>query len=455
MPKYVGASTIIEHKGLAKLKTFCANNKPFLICRDETITDVGIDGEIEICNQNINGKTEASGERIKFQLKTTESDNSYIHDEDDNQFIFYASKNDIEYWNKHNQDIILIIYDVRKDTLYGRKITNSDYRINNKKQKSIPVQFKKPECVLSETNYDFQKKYSAIIKGRLNYDLHEPATSNLIKLLKHPRILYTYTARYSKKENVYRSLPNPDYILPEFILYDKLLYTFVKLNIHDEYIKNKLIIPESMETINYYKITNDNVIRNHYSELLRIYFKKYFGNKGIYLNKEHNRFYFSLKVGEKVRIINTRTRKRDRVMTKEVAKYYTYGKYQFYKHLAFSLEFLHYDNIYLSITPTYLITSNGKIPVEGKMASKFIIPQINREYNQTVANQIHTIYSYLANYEGKIVIDNTDNVEIEISKYIELNLPFSISNDDKGFANYIKKEKQKQSDKIKIRLFNE
>ena len=49
MPKLIGRSTIVEHKGLAKLKTFCANNIPFLVCRDETITDVGIDGEIEVC----------------------------------------------------------------------------------------------------------------------------------------------------------------------------------------------------------------------------------------------------------------------------------------------------------------------------------------------------------------------------------------------------------------------
>jgi len=40
MGKFIGKGTIIEHKGLAKLKTFCANNIPFLVCRDETVTDV-------------------------------------------------------------------------------------------------------------------------------------------------------------------------------------------------------------------------------------------------------------------------------------------------------------------------------------------------------------------------------------------------------------------------------
>lgn len=115
MPKYIGKGTVTEHKGLAKLKTFCANNSPFLVCRDETITDVGIDGEIEISLTNEDGKIEATGERIKFQLKSTESDNSYIQEESEREFKFYASKDDVEYWAKHKQDVLLIIYDVRKD----------------------------------------------------------------------------------------------------------------------------------------------------------------------------------------------------------------------------------------------------------------------------------------------------------------------------------------------------
>ncbi len=37
MPKYIGKGTVTEHKGIAKLKTFCANNTPFLVCRDEQL----------------------------------------------------------------------------------------------------------------------------------------------------------------------------------------------------------------------------------------------------------------------------------------------------------------------------------------------------------------------------------------------------------------------------------
>ncbi len=97
MPKYIGRGTVTEHKGLAKLKTFCAKKTPFLVCRDETITDVGINGEIEISLTNEYGKIEATGERIKFQLKSTESDNSYIQSESDSEFKFYANRDDVNF----------------------------------------------------------------------------------------------------------------------------------------------------------------------------------------------------------------------------------------------------------------------------------------------------------------------------------------------------------------------
>ena len=141
MPKFIGKGTVTEHKGLAKLKTFCATNVPFLVCRDETITDVGIDGEIEISLKNEDGKIEATGERIKFQLKSTESENSYIQDESENEFKFYASKDDVEYWGKHKQDVLLIIYDVRKDKLYGKKISMNDFITQKQTKVKYPVFF--------------------------------------------------------------------------------------------------------------------------------------------------------------------------------------------------------------------------------------------------------------------------------------------------------------------------
>lgn len=456
MPKYIGKGTVTEHKGIAKLKTFCANNTPFLVCRDETITDVGIDGEIEISLTNEEGKIEATGERIKFQLKSTESDNSYIQEEDDNEFKFYANKDDVEYWAKHKQDVLLIIYDVRKDKLYGKKITLNDFKTQSQTKVKYPIFFRKEECLLEAKNFDFHKKYSTSIKQRLNFDHHEPALTNLFRVRKFPKVLFTYEMDFKKKETVYKSVPE-NTIIPEFIIYNQIIYTFVEPKNQSEYFKTHLIKTATEKNIQFRNVVHDKDMRNHFVELIRIYFKKFLGSKGIYLNKDHNRFYFGIKKEEAVRSIFAKTRKQGRRTPKEVAKFYTYGKYEFFRHTAFEIEFLHAESMYMCITPTYFITTDGKTPSDGKLASKFIITQKSREYNPNVANNVHTIFSYLSNPEGDgITVPNQDNIEIEFSSYIPQLLPFSITTDDKGFPDYLKRQrKSKEKAAVQTLFANE
>jgi hypothetical protein len=301
---------------------------------------------------------------------------------------------------------------------------------------------------LKQTIFDFHKKYSTSIKQRLDFDLHEPAITNLFRVRKFPKILYTYKTDFTKKDTVYKSVPK-NTIISEFLIYNQIIYTFVEPQNQSEYFKTYIIKPESEKTIHFKNVAHDKNMRNHFVELIRIYFKKYLGAKGIYLNKDYNRFYFTIKKDEGVRSILAKTRKQGRRTHKEVAKFYSYGKYQFYRHSAFEIEFIHAESMYMCITPTYFITNDGKNPAEGKLASKFIITQKSREYNPDVANKVYTIFSFLANVEHTgIVVPNADNIEIEFSSFIPQELPFSISTDDKGFPNYLKqqmKAKQKQS----------
>jgi len=454
MSKFIGNNTIVEHKGLAKLKTFCANHIPFLLCRDETITDVGIDGEIEICLKNADGKTEATGERIKFQLKSTESDQSYIRAENDIEFSFYASKNDLEYWIKHQQDVLLIIYDVRNNVLYAKKITKHDFNTQSL-QKRLPIYFNKKDCELTGEQFDFHNKFSTAIKERLNFDTKEPASSNIFRIKKHPKLLYQYLTDFTNKESVYKSLPDKSIILPQFILYDQNVFTFCEPKNQSEYFQEHIIKSEDKQIFQWKDVKTDKIMRNHYSELLRIYLKQFFGSKGIYLNKEHNRFYFGIRQGEAERSIQALTRKRGILSAKQVVKFYSYGKYQFFKHHAFAMEFIHSEDIYVCFTPTYLITADGKNPVDGKTASKFINWMKRREYNPDVANHIQTIFSFLAGKNEDITVSNPDNLEIMLSSWIPFTLPFSIPTDRKGFDRHIKRETKIKVVKSQTILFNE
>jgi len=111
--------------------------------------------------------------------------------------------------------------------------------------------------------------------------------------------------------------------------------------------------------------------------------------------------------------------------------------------------------MYITITPTYLITVDGRNPADGKLSSSYIIRQKSREFNPSVANNIHTIFSYLSNENDDIVIQNSDNIELKISSYIPLKLPFSIPIDDKGFPHYLKKQNEQMIKSSMQSLFNE
>jgi hypothetical protein len=456
MPKYIGKGTVTEHKGLAKLKTFCANNTPFLVCRDETITDVGIDGEIEISLTNEDGKIEATGERIKFQLKSTESDNSYIQEESETEFKFYANKDDVEYWAKHKQDVLLIIYDARKDQLYGKKITMNDFQTQKQTKIKYPAFFRKDECLLDTNNFDFHKKYSTSIKQRLNFDLHEPALTNIFRIRKFPKVIFTYETNFKKKETIFKSIPEGSTV-PEFVIYNQIIFTFVEPRNQGDCFRTQIAKIETEKILHFREITNDKDKRNHFIELIKIYLKKFLRTKGIHYNKDYYRYYFSIKPEEAVRSIFTKTRKQGRKSPKEVAKFYSYGKYQFFRHSAFEIEFIHAESMYMCITPTYFITTDGKTPADGKLASKFIIPQKSREYNPNVANNVHTIFSYLANENGDgITVPNDDGLEIEFSSYIPQKLPFSITTDDKGFPEYLNRQRKiREKESVQTLFANE
>jgi hypothetical protein len=453
MPKFVGQGTITDHKGLARLKTFCANSTPFLICRDETVTDVGIDGEIEITLKNSDGKTEATNERIKFQLKSTESTESYIRDESDDTFKFYAKPDDVGYWTRHKQGVLLIIYDARIGKLYGKRITENDRLSQKQNKKSYPLTFYKKSELLDENNFNFHSKYSESTRNRMSFDLHEPAISNLFRVRKHPKVIYAFDTDFTKKESVYKSVPRKGVKIPEFALYDKTIYTFVPLERLSGHFRKAVIKADSKRVIRFEKVASDRALRNHFVELIKIYVRKFLGTKGIFLNREHNRFYFGIRPNEGHRSIFARTRKRGRKTPKEVVKYYNYGKYSFFRHHAFTLEYVHGENLYLCVTPTYLLTVDGKLCVDGKTAAKFIVPQKAREFNPQVADKIHMVFSFLSGDKEDIAVLNEDGITIEISSYIPLTLPFSIPLDDKGFPQYLKKRRARELGESQRLLF--
>ncbi len=153
----------IDNLGLARLTNFCAKHKPQLSWRETPKDDIGLDGEIELYDKK--GKPHAKV--IKVQLKSTEKDNSYIKNENEKTqtFTFYAEKNHVDYWQKVENDVLLIIYDGRngEEKLYAKRIENID--VESIKTKSVPIEFNKITDLIDEKDNDFVERFLNLNKN--------------------------------------------------------------------------------------------------------------------------------------------------------------------------------------------------------------------------------------------------------------------------------------------------
>ena len=61
MSKIITPQHITGEKGVVKFASFCVQHSPYLIFREETKNDFGIDGEVELTTINIDNKIEATG----------------------------------------------------------------------------------------------------------------------------------------------------------------------------------------------------------------------------------------------------------------------------------------------------------------------------------------------------------------------------------------------------------
>ncbi|OJW74270.1 DUF4365 domain-containing protein [Spirosoma sp. 48-14] len=76
MSKTVLSSHIIGERGVNAFADYCNRHQPYIIWREETKNDFGVDGEVELTEITIDGKTKPTSQILKVQVKSTQHDNS-------------------------------------------------------------------------------------------------------------------------------------------------------------------------------------------------------------------------------------------------------------------------------------------------------------------------------------------------------------------------------------------
>lgn len=395
MGKIVGKNHIIAEKGVVKFSSYCINQKPEILFREETKHDYGVDGEIELTRKNEEGKIEATGEIIKVQLKSTEL-KGYITNETATSFDFIAKDKDLEYWQQHALPVVLIVYFVEEDMLFAKRI-QKDLVLKNRRTRKIS--FSKTEDLL-EGNDDFQNAVGQSFASRVNFDVSEDLYFNFFRV--HlPPVVWEYDCLFSDVTDIFLVIEEHELSpLPKFTLIGKSLYTLEDLNRYNKTFRENILENQTgNKTITKEFILKGADERKIIVQLVNRYLGSYLYHKGIGFQKEYRRYYFlnfnetPLEVKEKenakretFRIEKSKGKSGRADPRAVVAKYTYYEASSFYKHLAFQLSYEWIgEKLYLIIDPKYLYTEDGNNSLENKeritrLTNKLKLSERNTQY---------------------------------------------------------------------------
>lgn len=426
MAKTIPESHITGDKGVAAFHTYCANHQPFILWRPETVNDFGIDGEVELAAKNSNGKLEATGEILKVQIKST-AKGSYIHNETDDAFEFKPRPEDVEYWDKHRLDVVLVIFDDRTNTLYAKQIAKID---EGYYKKNIPIVIGKAENTLAGGDDNFLERFSSAFKQRINFDIQEKLSTNIFKFTKLPKFVYQFDPVMKTPKEIFDKFDRNE--RPTFLFHGNKIHTFFNAITFPKF-KDEVVEYSTINKVSVRELLKDKDSRKIVIELLNLEFKESCYLEKIGFNRKYDRYYFFPDKTSKDRTVYYDAKKRKNT-DRKVVSYKEYKNRSFYKHFAFESKYiLNDDGLFIVFNPQYLFTSDGKTPLaDKKEITKLTNKVTSREWNQQVLNHVHFIFSFLSKGQQKLTLSVIESSEIEISSYNYFIVPFGIPVDNKS-----------------------
>lgn len=332
------------------------------VWRPTTIFDLGVDGEIEICDP-VTG--EATNAILKVQAKATKLP---FQAETESSFEYRCDQRDIDYWLHGNVSVILIIC---------RPETNEAYWVNVKEyfdglatRKSGKVCFDKRANEFSAgsalalknmaLSMDAGVYFAPLLKRDLLY-------TNLLSIesfagqifvaetdLRQPKDVWSHFEQMGKR------------VGSEWILKNKMICSFHDLS---EYPFNTICDQGTVDVFDSseWAFSDDVEMKNDFVRLLKECLREKVRQLGIHKYRQGNQeiFYFAATPNRQRKTVPYKSLRNQ--VSREVFKGYgkkkDSGATAYYRHSAFEGFFVRDEgNWYLEISPTYHFTFDGKRP---------------------------------------------------------------------------------------------
>ncbi len=359
--------------------------------------DVGLDGEIELGKGGA-----ASAKLVKVQVK---SGSSYIRNPTGTSFDFYASSQDLRYWNDANVPVILVVYDPAKGEGCWKPI--QQYLKENPgpltKGRLIPFSRRKDRFVAATfmqlCNLVFPDE--AELTNFLKKKITEPLYSNLLPVLAYPETLFHFQLSESRiAETFEEEVKFPQDFVPHGHGYigfrdprlpgSKIAGAVISNSVEEEkssqYLQNK---------------TTRSKIVGIWNEII----SQYLLSRGL-LQRDKIRFYFQPEKGGKSREIQWDAP--HRTATRKVAYPYVGKQSQrtmFWVHHSIRAQLRNVGGEYfLKLEPGYVFSRDGTNVIQSRDAGALSTSRMSQERNYQVLNHLYFWTWFLANGASEIRI---------------------------------------------------
>jgi hypothetical protein len=329
--KIVPKSKTSEWRGLDRISTIIHGMN--CIWREQEKDDVGVDGEIELCQPRNDGDgLVATGKVVKVQSK---SGKSYIVKDEESSFASPVEEKDLRYWQGLNVPIIYVVYHPKDDSLYWKDV--KAYIAGNPRvfEPPLRIEFDKSADRFDENAYPALCAICASAPERVATDVEETLYTNLLEVLELPKHVYVTSVLPEKRSHFHQRLTGR---IPPYVYKAGTIITLI--DPWDLETALTAVIEGEAKRIGLDEwLTQDPQADSELRALLNSLLHRHLRNIGLSYQKKPRRHFFNEGLAEDAPLRRKwKSIKTGKEHTRLVAKYYEYGRWhKFYRHNALVL----------------------------------------------------------------------------------------------------------------------
>jgi hypothetical protein len=381
--KIVPKSKTSEWRGLDRISTTVHGMN--CIWREQEKDDVGVDGEIELCQPRDDGDgLVATGKVVKVQSK---SGKSYIVKDEELSFAPPVEEKDLRYWQGLNVPVIYVVYHPKDDALYWKDVKAYIANHPDAFEPPLRIEFDKSADRFDASAYPALCSICASAPERVATDVAETLYTNLLEVEELPKHVYVTSVLPEKRSHFHQRLTGRT---PAYVYKSGTVITLIDPREPETAIT--AVVEGEAERMGLGEwLTQDPQADSELRALLNSLLHRHLRSIGLSYQKKPRRYFFNEGLAEDVPLRRKwKSARTGREQPRLVAKYYEYGKsVNFYRHVALDARFERFgDRWAITLHPRLHFTVDGQSAWEGKAARSYAIRARAQEFNAAYLNNV-------------------------------------------------------------------